>query len=351
MMTTDTLFQPYEIHKNLILKNRIVMAPMTRAKADDNSNPTTVMADYYAKRADAGLIITEATIISADAKGHTNTPGIFTSQHIDGWNRITDKVHSNGGHIFSQLWHVGRVSHPNFLNGNLPIAPSETVMTGRVWRTDGLQYGKSRSATIGEIQNIVEDYVNAAKNAIEAGFDGIEIHGANGYLIDQFLHYHTNHRTDVYGETPENMARFALEVINACGEAIGFSKIGVRLSPGGYLNQIVGDVRDGKVFQYLLEQLNQYPIAYVHTGNFNDKTQFPELNNLTMTGFMRKHYKGTLIASGSYSFDEAEQQIQRSEFDLIAIGRPFIANHDLINRLQNKLAIEPYHESMLTTLY
>lgn len=351
MTTTDRLFQSYQLHKNLVLKNRIVMAPMTRAKADDNSNPTIAMADYYAKRADAGLIITEGTIISPDAKGYNNIPGLFSSQHIDGWRRVTDKVHSNGGHIFSQLWHVGRVSHPHFLNGNLPISASETVMTGRINRTEDLQFGKSRAATVAEIQSIVEDYVRAAKNAIKAGFDGIEIHGANGYLIDQFLHYHTNHRTDAYGETPENMARFALEIINACGEAIGFNKIGLRLSPGGYLNQIVGDMRDNKVFQYLLTQLNQYPIAYVHTGNFNDKTQFPELSNLTMTGFMREHYKGTLIASGSYDFNEANLQIQKNEFDLIAIGRPFIANHDLISRLQNKSAIETYHGSMLTTLY
>jgi 2,4-dienoyl-CoA reductase-like NADH-dependent reductase (Old Yellow Enzyme family) len=246
---------------------------------------------------------------------------------------------------------VGRVSHPHFLKGALPVSASQTVMTGRVSRSDGLTYGRSRAATSDEIKEIIESYATAARNAIAAGFDGVEIHGANGYLIDQFLHYHTNHRTDSYGETPENMARFALEVVNACGDTIGYQKVGIRLSPGAYLNEIVGDKRDATVFQYLLEQLNQLPIAYVHTGNFNDKATFEALHQKTMTEFMRTYFEGILIATGGYDFEEGQEQIKNEAFDLLGIGRPFIANPDLIQKLHNNETIRPYDASMLTTLF
>ncbi|MCW8452769.1 alkene reductase [Fluoribacter dumoffii] len=350
MTQLDLFLTPFQLNKTLRLKNRIVMAPMTRNMAQDDLSPTLLMAEYYAKRADAGLIITEGTIIRSDAKGYSNVPGIFTREQIDGWKRITDSVHANNGHIFSQIWHLGRVSHPYFLNGALPVSASETLMSGRVSRADGLTYGRSRAASLEEIKEIVESYATAAENAIAAGFDGIEIHGANGYLIDQFLHYHTNHRTDSYGGTPENRARFALEVVKACGDAIGYHKVGIRLSPGAYLNEIVGDKRDAQVFQYLLEQLNQLPIAYVHTGNFNDKVTFEELNQKTMTEFMRTYFKGILIATGSYDFEEGQEKIKNGEFDLLGIGRPFIANPDLIQKLHNHQTIKPYDASMLTTL-
>jgi 2,4-dienoyl-CoA reductase-like NADH-dependent reductase (Old Yellow Enzyme family) len=327
------------------------MAPMTRNMANDDLSPTSLMKDYYTRRADAGLIITEGTIIRADAKGYSNVPGIFTRKHIEGWRQISDSVHANSGHIFSQIWHLGRVSHPYFLKGKLPISASETIMTGRITRAEGLNYGTSRAATLNEIQDIINSYAIAAKNAIEGGFDGVEIHGANGYLIDQFLHYHTNHRTDSYGGTPENMARFALEVVKACGEAIGYGRVGIRLSPGAYLNEIIGDNRDALVFKYLLEQLNPIPIAYVHTGNFNDKTTFEELNNQTMTRFIRSHYKGALIACGSYDFKEGQDKIEKNDFDLLGIGRPFIANPNLIHQLHNNEMIRPYEAAMLQSLY
>jgi len=346
----NELFQTYQLNEHLKLKNKIIMAPMTRNMANDNLAPTQVMAEYYGRRADAGLIITEGTIIRPDARGYTNVPGIFTQAQMDGWHKITDKVHSNDGRIFLQIWHVGRVSHPHFLNGELPISSSETEMTGPVRRSQGLNFGKSRATTLAEIKALIESYAIASENAIKAGFDGVEIHGANGYLVDQFLHYHTNLRTDEYGGTPENMARFAVDIVKATGEAIGFHKVGIRLSPGAYLNEIVGDVRDAAVFQFLLEKLNSFPIAYVHTGNFNDKQKFPELNNKTMTSFMRDFYKGTLIASGGYGFNEADEAIEKKQFDLIAIGRPFIANPDLINRLQTNEIIQPYHENMLLSL-
>lgn len=350
-MTTHALFTPFMLNPFLTLKNRIVMAPMTRVHADTHLIPTPEMASYYARRADAGLIITEGTVINTDARGHDNVPGIFTHEHIQAWQHITRAVHTKQGSIFMQLWHTGRVSHPHFLNGSLPVSASETVMTGKVNRTQGLYYGKSRAASKLEIQDIIRAFATAASNAISAGFDGIEIHGANGYLIDQFLHHATNQRADEYGGTPENMSRFALEVLHACGHAIGYERVGIRLSPGAYLNEISGDLHDGLVFRYLLEQLNHIPLAYVHTGNFDDARSFPELNHMTMTSFIRTHYHGTLIACGGYTLDTAETGISNHDFDLVALGRPFIANPDLVSRLLSQEPLKPYDASMLNSLY
>lgn len=345
------LFEPYLLNSALTLKNRIVMAPMTRCMADDDLVPTQKMAEYYARRAEAGLIITEGTIIRPDGLGYPNVPGIYTQAQIDGWKQVTAAVHAKQGRIFCQIWHVGRVSHPSYLNGALPLSPSETIMTEEVKRTNGLRYGKSRAVTREEIAELIAAYAQAAINARQAGFDGIEIHGANGYLIDQFLHYHTNHRSDNYGGSIENRARFALEVVRACGEAIGYERVGIRLSPGAYLNEIIGDQRDGSVFAYLLEQLSDLPLAYVHTGNFDDTRKFPELENKTMTAFIRSHYKGTVIACGGYHFEQAEKEIKQNHFDLIAIGKSFIANHDLMDLVKYKKPIKPYDVAMLNHLY
>lgn len=349
-MNNNLLFSEYKLNPLFTLKNRILMAPMTRAKSTDDFVPTDEMVEYYARRADAGLIITEGTVIRPDARGHDNVPGIFSELQIKHWRRVTDKVHHNNGLIFLQIWHVGRVSHPYFLAGKLPISPHETIMTGKINRGNGLTHGKSRAATLAEINELINSYGEAANNAMKAGFDGVEIHGANGYLIDQFLHYHTNQREDDYGGNPENMARFALHVIKVCGEAIGYERIGIRLSPGAYLNEIVGDKRDALVFQYLLEQLNKIQLAYVHTGNFNDTSQFNELNDLTMSDFMRQYYKGNLIACGSYTFESATAGIKNNLFDLVAMGRPFIANHDLIKKGISGSPITPYNPAMLNTL-
>lgn len=350
-MNKDLLLSEYKLNKLLTLKNRILMAPMTRAKATDDFSPTNDMVEYYARRADAGLIITEGTVVTSDGRGHNNVPGIFAPSHIKHWRRVTDKVHSHHGLIFLQLWHVGRVSHPVFLQGKLPVSPSETTMTSRISRSEGLTYGKSRTAALHEIKDIVSNFAQAAQNAMQAGFDGVEIHGANGYLIDQFLHYHTNQRNDEYGGTHENMARFALEVVHACGQSIGYERVGMRLSPGGYLNEITGEKRDAAVFQYLLKQLSLTQIAYVHTGNFNDAQTFKELNDLSMSEFMRAHYQGTLTACGSYTFEKAVEKIQQGCFDLVAMGRPFIANHDLIKKFSASLPLVSYTPEMLQNLY
>ncbi len=351
MLTFDTLLQPFKLNEKIGLKNKIIMAPMTRDMANDNLSPNAQMVAYYARRADVGLIITEGTIIHETTIGFKNVPGIYTQKHIDGWKAVTDAVHERDGKIFLQIWHLGRVSHPHYLKGQLPLAPSQTMMSGRVFRSENLQFGLSREALLDEIKQIIEYYAKAAQNAMNAGFDGVEIHGANGYLIDQFLHYHTNHRTDAYGGNPENMARFPLEVVNAVGDTIGYEKTGIRFSPGAYLNQIEGDMRDGPVFEFLLSALNHLPIAYVHTGNFSDADIFAELNNQTMTAFMRAHYKNHLIACGGYSLQEAQNRIQHKEFDLIAIGRMLLANPDLISRITQGEALRPYDDSLLDTLY
>ena len=351
MKNLKNLFEPYPLNDKLTLKNKIIMAPMTRAFADDDLVPTDDMVNYYSRRAEAGLIITEGTIIRPDSIGYKKVPGIYNEAQISAWKKVTEAVHQHDGKIFSQIWHVGRVSHPSFIEGALPISSSETTMSSKMFRANHLFYGKSRAANELEIKELIQDYATAAKNAMAAGFDGVEIHGANGYLIDQFLHNHTNLRTDQYGGFPENMARFALAVVRACGEAIGFEKIGIRLSPGAYLNEIIGDSRDHDVFQYLLEQLNALPIAYVHTGNFDDKVKFKELKNRTMTHFIRQHYQGTVVASGSYSFEQADEGVKEGAFDLVAIGRPFIANPDLISRLKSGHTIKEYDNDMLGTLY
>ncbi|VVC75698.1 N-ethylmaleimide reductase [Aquicella siphonis] len=350
-MAIPHIFSTYTLNSLLSLKNRIAMAPMTRVHADALLVPTSEMARYYARRADAGLIITEGTVIQRNARGHDHVPGIFNHDQLQAWRQVTSAVHANQGLIFMQLWHTGRVSHPSFLDGSLPLSSSETIMSGRVTRAQGLQYGKSRAATRQEIQDIVQSYARAASNAFSAGFDGIEIHGANGYLIDQFLHHDTNKRTDEYGGTPENMSRLALEVLHACGNAIGYERVGMRLSPGAYLNEISGNLRDGLVFRHLLKQLNRIPMAYVHTGNFDDARKFPELDNMTMTSFIRTHYQGTLIACGGYTFASAELGISNNDFDLVAMGRPFIANPDLVQRLRTQLPLKPYDAAMLNTLY
>lgn len=347
---TDILFTPYSLNATLQLPNRIVMAPMTRNMADADFVPTLAMAEYYAKRAQAGLIITEGTIIRLDGRGYSNVPGIYTPAQIAGWRRVTDKVHAKGGRIFCQIWHVGRVTHPDFINGAEPLSASRTQLTGALKRASHLNYVPARAVSKDEMLDLVESYAEAAKNAILAGFDGVELHGANGYLLDQFLHYDTNHRHDEYGGNAENMARFPLAVVKACGQLIGFERVGIRLSPGGYLHDIKSDPRDKAVFEYLLTQFNPLHLAYVHTGNFHDDVRYPSLDNETMTAFLRKSYQGTLIACGGYDIESASDAISHHQFDLIAFGKPFIANSDLLIKIKNRTPLVPYDVAMLATL-
>jgi 2,4-dienoyl-CoA reductase-like NADH-dependent reductase (Old Yellow Enzyme family) len=277
----DILFTSYSLNSELTLKNRILMAPLTRCMADDNLVPTQAMADYYRKRAGTGLIISEATIIRPDGQGYPNTPGLFTREQIQGWRKVTDAVHDNGGKIFAQLWHVGRVAHPHFFGEGDVLAPSAIGIEGSVPRMRELTYQTPKALSQIEIEQLISDYAKAAGNAIEAGFDGVELHGANGYLIDQFLHYASNQRTDEYGQTASQMARFALEVVDAVISMIGADRTAIRVSPGAYFN-MEPDVRDREVFDYLLAQLSTRNLAYLHGGIFDDEMEFDYLDGRSL---------------------------------------------------------------------
>lgn len=348
MNNFKTLFQSAELSPGLTLKNRIVMAPLTRSMADDNLVPTDAMAEYYGRRADAGLIITEATLISQEGQGYPNTPGLYTQAQIEGWKKVTQGVQQNGGKIFAQIWHTGRVSHSIYHKGELPLAPSSIPLKGHVPRTENLEYETPREMTLEDIKRIQGQFVLAAKNAMEAGFDGIEIHGANSYLIDEFLHWDTNRREDHYGGSAENMSRFLVEIIDQVSAVIPENKIGLRLSPQAYIN-LEHDDRDKQVFDYLLPLLNRYNLAYLHTGMFHD-APYEHLAG-TVTQYIRKHYHGTVIASGGYTAESANSLIEAGDADLVAIGRAFIANSDYVEKVKHNKELTEYNDDMLAELY
>ncbi|CAH9057496.1 N-ethylmaleimide reductase [Pseudoalteromonas sp. CIP111854] len=345
---TSTLFKSLKLNDTLTLNNRILMAPLTRCMADDDLVPTDTMASYYARRADSGLIISEATIIRPDGQGYPNTPGLFNQAQVDGWKKVTTAVHNAGGKIFAQLWHVGRVAHPYFFGEGDVLAPSAIGIEGTVPRMRDLQYQTPKEASQAQIKQLVHDYANAAKNAIEAGFDGVEIHGANGYLIDQFLHYASNQRQDEYGETPDNMARFALEVVDAVVDAVGGERVGLRLSPGAYFN-MAPDNRDKAVFDYLLSQLNNKTLAFVHVGIFDDSMEFDYLGGKA-SDYIRSLYNGTLVGVGGFTPSTAEAALKDERFDLVAIGRPFIANPDYVSKVKSQQPLTAYSDDMLAEL-
>jgi len=345
---SNKLLTPFKLNETITLNNRILMAPLTRCMSDDDLVPTQASVDYYARRAEAGLIITEATIIRPDAQGYPNTPGLFTEAQIQGWKKVTEAVHAKKGKIFAQLWHVGRVAHPHFFGGDV-LAPSALKVDGSVPRMRELTYVTPKPATSEDIKSLIADFAKAAKNAIEAGFDGVEIHGANGYLIDQFLHYAANERTDQYGQTPENMSRFALEIVDAVIATVGHERTAIRLSPGAYFN-MTEDNRDKAVFNYLLPALVNRNLAYVHGGIFDDSMRFDSLDGQTTSEYLRGHYTGVLVGVGSYDYESAKTAISDNKFDLIAIGRPFIANPDYINKITHGETLVEYNDEMLTTL-
>ncbi|GIU50737.1 alkene reductase [Shewanella sp. KT0246] len=345
-----TLFTPYKLNDTLTLNNKILMAPLTRCMADDDLVPTQTMADYYARRADAGLIISEATIIRPDGQGYVNTPGLYTQAQIDGWKLVTQAVHEKGGKIFAQLWHTGRVAHPFFFgeeNGEV-LSASNIGIEGTIPRNRDLTYQQPKAATIEDIASLVADYASAADNAIEAGFDGVEIHGANGYLIDQFLHYSCNNRSDEYGETPENMTRFAVEVIDAIIEKIGSDRTAIRLSPGAYFN-MKPDNRDRAVFDSLLKQLEPRNLAFIHLGIFDDAMEFDYLGGQA-SSYLRQQYNQTIVGVGSYTAQTGSDAIDNNQFDLLAIGRAFIANPDYVAKVRDGRELTAYDDAMLAEL-
>ncbi|ALO33800.1 alkene reductase [Colwellia sp. MT41] len=349
---TENLFQPYALNNSISLNNKILMAPLTRCMADDNLVPTQAMADYYGRRAEAGLIISEAVIIRPDGQGYPNTPGLFTQAQIDGWQTVTTAVHKNGGKIFAQLWHTGRVAHPYFYgkgNDDAPVlAPSAIGVEGSVPRMRELNYKTPKAVSLDEIKSLVHDYAQAAENAIKAGFDGVEIHGANGYLIDQFLHHDSNQRNDEYGGSSENMIRFALEVVDGIIAKIGNDRTALRVSPGAYFN-MAGDSRDRQVFDQLLPELEKRDLAFLHIGIFDDSMEFDYLGGKA-SSYVRANYSKTLVGVGSYTAETASEAINANKFDLIAIGRPFIANPDYVAKIRNKQPLVSYSEEMLTSL-
>jgi len=325
------LFSPVKLG-SIAMSNRMVMAPLTRNRSSMEGVPQDINVTYYEQRATAGLIITEATPISAMGHGYPLLPGIYTDAQVDGWKKVTDAVHAKGGKIVIQLWHVGRISHPTLLNGATPVAPSAVKPAGKAFTFNGLvDYVEPRALDASELPGIVADYVQASKNAIKAGFDGVEIHSANGYLLDQFLRDGSNKRADIYGGSIENRARFLMEVTKAVVDAIGSDKVGLRLSPVNPFN----DMRDSNpqaVFNYVTEQLNQFNLAYLHVveggihgGGVADAFDFDA---------MRKLCKSPYMANLSYDKVRGNAAIASSHADAVAYGVPFIANPDLVERFR-----------------
>lgn len=336
------LLSPFALQGGLQLKNRIVMAPMTRARAGVERIPSSMMAKYYAQRATAGLIITEATTISGQANGWQNSPGIYTDEQTEGWKQVVQAVRTQGTPNFLQLWHTGRASHSSFQeNGQLPVAPCAIKIDGDDIRTPiGKQPRETpRALETEEIPLVVEDYRRAAERALAAGFDGVEIHAANGYLIDEFLQSKTNHRTDRYGGSLENRYRFLKEIVESIATVWSTNRIGIRLSPNGvYNNMGSSDYRE--TFLYVAQQLNGYGLAYLHLLD-GLAFGFHELGEPMTLAEFRKVFSGPLIGNCGYTQETAEVAIQEGHADLIAFGRPFISNPDLVERFANGWSLNP----------
>ena len=319
----------------LKLKNRMVMAPMTRSRAGEDNAPTDLTALYYVQRASAGLIVTEAAQVSEQGVGYPWTPGIHTDYQIKGWKLVTHAVHEKNGSIFLQLFHGGRVSHPVLHQGALPVAPSAVRPRGDAFTPDGPQpFVEPRALNLDEIPGVVKQFAQAAENAVRAGFDGVEIHGANGYLLDQFLCDGANKREDQYGGSVENRARFALEVVSAVTAAVGPEKTGLRLSPSGRVNDMFNS-QPVETFDYLVDRLNDFDLAYLHLIEpllpLDDHPAY--LKEVAV--HYRKIYKGTLITNGGYDRNTGNRALENGTADLIAYGKLFLANPDLPKRFYN----------------
>lgn len=351
MTTLSTLFSPITF-AGISARHRVVMAPMTRARSSQPGDiPNALNAQYYAQRASAALIVTEATQISPQGKGYSFTPGIHSEAQVQGWQGVTEAVHAEGGRIFLQLWHVGRLSHPDFHNGELPVAPSAEPFDGQIWKVDPatgqgamVDCPTPRALTHAEIQQIVEDFRQAARRAMRAGFDGVEIHGANGYLVDQFLRTTSNTRTDEYGGSRANRLRFLQEVIDAVSEEIGAERTAIRLAPfltarGMACPDILPTILEAA--QYLQEK----GIGYLHLveADWDDAPVFTE----SFRQEIRARFSHPIIVAGNYDLTRAEWVISQGYADLVAFGRPFVANPDLPLRLAEDLPLAPLDHTTL----
>lgn len=329
-----SLFDPLTAG-GISLANRIVMAPLTRGRATRAHVPTPIMATYYAQRASAGLIISEATPISVQGAGWPYSPGLWTDEQVEGWKPVTQAVHEAGGRIVAQLWHMGRLVHPS-VSGEQPVSASATTAPGHAHTYDeGNQpYVEARPLRIDEIPGIVADYAQAARNAIAAGFDGIQLHAANGYLIDQFLRDGTNKRTDDYGGSIENRARLLLEVTRAVAEAIGRERTSVRVSPNGETQGVI-DSNPAPLYAYVAEELSKIGIAFLEVRDIGPNSTFGSTDQPIVSPVIRAHFKGVLILNGNYTPELAEAALADGKADAIAFGRPFISNPDLAERIRD----------------
>ena len=335
------LFSPFDLH-GLSLKNRVVMAPMTRSRAGKERLPNAVMAEYYAQRASAGLIVTEATVISTQGIGWLNSPGIYRDEQAEAWKMVVGAVHARGAPIFLQLWHCGRASHSSFHEGEgLPVAPSAVKINGDSIHTPlGKQpYETPRALKTQEIRAIVEDYRRAAVRARAAGFDGVEVHAANGYLIDQFLQSKTNHRTDSYGGSSEKRYRFLDEIVASVSSVWTSGRVGVHIAPNGSFNDM-GSPDFRETFLYVAEQLDRREIAYLHVID-GLAFGFHGLGPAMTLNEFREVFGGPLIGNCGYTLETAENAIRQNLADLISFGRPFISNPDLAERFANGWPLNP----------
>ncbi|CBW26042.1 putative N-ethylmaleimide reductase [Halobacteriovorax marinus SJ] len=321
----SALFNPLKLG-SITLANRIIMAPLTRARATETRIPNDLMASYYRERARAGLILTEATSVTPMGIGYADTPGIWSKKQVEGWKKITKAVHDEGGKIFMQLWHVGRISHSSFLNGEKPVAPSAIKANGHVSLVRPItEYETPRALEIDEIKEIVEAYKQGAINAKEAGFDGVEIHAANGYLIDQFLQDSTNNREDSYGGSIENRSRFLLEVTDAAISVWGADRVGIHLAPRADAHDM-GDSDLLGLFGHVVKELDKREVAFIFTREYQAED--------SLTPKLRELFSGVFIGNEKYTREMADQAIESGLVDAVSFGLPFIANPDLVKRFE-----------------
>lgn len=331
-MSAKTTFSPYNLG-SISLANRLVMAPMTRSRAINNI-PNDLITTYYGQRASAGLIITEGVSPSPNGLGYARIPGLFSSDQVKAWKDVTNAVHKKGGKIFAQLMHTGRVGHAlNLPQGARVVAPSALAAAGQMWTDqEGMkEHPVPQELSAEQLLETKNEFVQAARNAVEAGFDGIELHAANGYLLEQFLSPHSNTRTDNYGGSIENRSRFILEVAREAGDAIGKGKVGIRVSPFGVFNDMPDYPAVEATYTYLADQLNRIGIAYIHIVD-HSAGGAPEVP-LLIKQTIREKFKNTLILSGGYTLDRAEADLSSGFADLVAFGKPFLTNPDLVERL------------------
>ena len=332
-MTSQTdLFSSVELGSQT-LSNRVVMAPMTRLRAD-GTVPTELMATYYAQRANAGLIVSECTMVSPMSNGYMNCPGIYSTEQVEGWKLITKAVHDRDGKIFLQLWHSGRVAHPSLLDGELPVAPSAIAGSGTLHTPAGkVELETPRALETAEIAGIIEQFRAGAKNAKKAGFDGVELHGAFGYLIDQFLQDVSNQRSDKYGGSIANRARFLLEIVEAVTEVWESDRVGIKLSPSNTFYGM-GDNDAKATFSYVINALNDFHLAYIHLMEPSPQDlEHGDVINPVLPEF-RSLYRGAIITNGGYDKDRGNEVVAKEEAQLVSYGRPHIANPDLVQRFK-----------------